>query len=43
MKKRWEDGKCEGDVRGNEKGMRDEGRVTMREGHWKREVTLGKG
>jgi hypothetical protein len=43
MKKRWENGKWEGDARGDEKGMRDEGRVTMGEGQWKREVMFGKG
>ncbi len=42
MKKRWEDGKWEGDARGDEKAMRDWGRGTMGEGQWKREVILGK-
>jgi hypothetical protein len=32
-----------GGCRGDEKGIRDEGRVTMGEGQWKREVMFGKG
>jgi hypothetical protein len=42
-KRDGEDGKWEGDARGDEKGMRDWGRGTMGEGQWKREVILGKG
>jgi hypothetical protein len=38
MKKRCKDGKGEGDARGDEKGIKDEGRFTEGEGQWKIEV-----
>ena len=48
MKKRCKDGQGEGDARGDEKGIKDEGRFTEGEGQWKIEVRderliLGKG